>query len=241
MTRIWKAGSLILLAVFAVAININTVTADEAERTADAAWKQLELDEPDASRALLQLSRDPVGAMTVFRAHLKPLKLTGDRLKELIVQLSSDDEKVWMAAFEELEYFDPRLALDLPTLMEVVQVAPVRQRLTEVLSGRPAGSLREEDVNLRKVGDDGYNFSSGDGSWWAEHKIERLKGRGWGNPKKKWQRALRAIAILEQMGTPEAEALLEDLATGHPEAQPTVFAKECLERLQKRAAATPSE
>lgn len=216
-----------------------SVMAEEAqpvddERAAETWWKKLELDEPEASRALLKLAHDPVGAIAVFRAHLKPLKLDGDRLKELIVQLSSEDEKVWKPAFEELEYFDPRLALDLPTLMDVVQVSPVRQRLTEILSGRPPGSLKEQEVQLRKVGDDGYNFSSGNGSWWAEHKIERLKGQGWGNPKKKWQRALRAMAILEQMGTPEAEVMLEDLATGHPEAQPTLFAKECLERSRKR-------
>ncbi len=207
--------------------------------TAETWWKKLELDEPEASRALLKLSQDPIAATAIFRANLKPLKLDGDRLKDMIVKLSSDEEKVWKAAFEELEYFDPRLALDLSTLMDVVQVAPVRQRLTEILSGRPAGSLAEKEITLRKAGDDGFNFFDGRGSWWAEHKIERLKGQGWGNPKKKWQRALRATALLEQIGTPEAIAILEDLASGHPEAQPTLYAQECLQRLQSSSAPKP--
>lgn len=197
----------------------------------ETAWRNLEKNEPESTQALLQLSRDPVATLAVFRAHLKPLNLTGDRLKELIVKLSSDDEKTWQAAFEELEYFDPRLALDLPTLMDVVQAAPVRQRLVTILSGRPAANVIAGDIELRKVGDDGYNFSAG-GSWWAEHKIERLTSEfGWGNPKRKWTRAIRAIVLLEHFGTPEAQAILEDLAKGHAEAQPTKVAKQALERL----------
>lgn len=228
----WSWALIILILTPSLTLADDNPSKDEPP-TAETWWKKLELDEPESSRALLKLSRDPVGAIAVFRAKLKPLKLDGDRLKDLIVQLSSEDEKIWHTAFEELEYFDPRLALDLVTLMDIVQVNPVRSRLTEVLSGREAGSLKDQDIQLRPVGADGYNFSGGIGSWWAEHKIERLKGQGWGNPKKKWQRALRAIALLEQMGTPEAQALLEDLAAGHPEAQPTIFAKECLERLQQ--------
>lgn len=208
----------------------------EKESAVVLAWRDLEKAEPESTRALLQLSRDRVATIALLRGELKPLKLTGDRMKDLLVQLSSEDEKTWKAAFEELEYFDPRLALDLPTLMDVVQATPVRQRLTEILSGRPAGSLAEKEITLRKAGDDGYNFFDGRGSWWAEHKLERLKGQGWGNPKKKWTRALRAISLLEFFGTPEAIAILEDLATGHPEAHPTVAAKESLERLQSRDA-----
>ncbi|HET6423736.1 MAG TPA: hypothetical protein VFG20_08645 [Planctomycetaceae bacterium] len=204
----------------------------EKESVVMTAWRDLEKDEPESTRALLQLSRDRIATMALLRGQLKPLKLTGDRMKELIVQLSNDDEKIWKPAFEELEYFDPRLALDLSTLMDIVQATPVRQRLVEILSGRQAGTLMNEDVTLRKIGDDAYNFVSG-GSWWAEHKIERLKNQGWGNPKKKWTRALRAISLLEHFGTPEAVAILEDMATGHPEAHPTVAAKECLERLQR--------
>lgn len=217
-------------------VSCSSLFADEPDENVPPvmrAWQDLEKDEPVSTQALLQLSRDPVATIALLRGQLKPLKLTGERMKDLIVQLSSEEEKTWKAAFEELEYFDPRLALDLPTLMDVVQAAPVRQRITEVLSGRPAGQLEGKEITLRKAGDDGYNFFDGRGSWWAEHKIERLKNQGWGNPKKKWTRALRAIALLEHFGTPEAIAILEDMASGHQEAHPTVAAEESLGRLQK--------
>jgi WD40 repeat protein len=52
-------------------------------------------------------------------------------------------------------------------------------------------------------------------------------------------RGLRAVAVLEQLGTPEARGLLERLATGAPEARLTQEARASLERLARRPAALP--
>ena len=56
-----------------------------------------------------------------------------------------------------------------------------------------------------------------------------------GNPKKKWTRAVRAIVLLEHIGTPDAVAVLKELATGHADAQPTKAAKEAVARLSGTA------
>lgn len=195
----------------------------------EAWWDDLEKSDPDASRALLKFAAQPKAAIPFFQAHLKPLTLDAEHLTDLLKLLASEDEAVWKPAFAELEYFDPRLAADLETLMDGVLVSPVRQRMVEVLSGRDAGSLAGKDVQLRKFGDGDYNFFADNGSWWAEPRIERLRSdMGWGNPKKKWTRALRAIVLLDHFGTPEAVALLKDLTTGHPDAEPTVLAKAAL-------------
>ena len=122
----------------------------------------------------------------------------------------------------------------LPTLMDKVTETPARQRLVEVLSCREAGSLKEKKVELRKHGDF-YNFFAERGSWWAEHKISRINSYGWEIPKRKWIRAVRAIVLLEHIGTPDAVAIVKEMATGHPEAQPTRVAKESLDRLAARA------
>ncbi|HVS36081.1 MAG TPA: hypothetical protein VMS17_10915 [Gemmataceae bacterium] len=52
-------------------------------------------------------------------------------------------------------------------------------------------------------------------------------------------RSLRAIWVLERIGTPEARAVLEDLAKGAPEVRQTQEAKAALDFLDKRAAAKP--
>jgi hypothetical protein len=51
-------------------------------------------------------------------------------------------------------------------------------------------------------------------------------------------RALRAIEVLEHIGTPEASRLLKALADGAPEARLTREAKAALQRLEKRSGTT---
>ena len=51
--------------------------------------------------------------------------------------------------------------------------------------------------------------------------------------------ALRAVEVLEYIGTPEAHRVLQALAQGVPEVRLTVEAKASLERLARRPAATP--
>jgi RNA polymerase sigma factor (sigma-70 family) len=57
-------------------------------------------------------------------------------------------------------------------------------------------------------------------------------GRPLAAPRLAWVRAARAVAVLEQIGTPEAKKILEALAEGEAEAPPTKAAKEALERLK---------
>ncbi|WP_406694989.1 RNA polymerase sigma factor [Singulisphaera sp. Ch08] len=192
-------------------------------------WTELEKDEPEASRALLKLADRPADTVPFLKGKLKPLILDGNRLKELLVKLGSMDENDWRPAFAELEYFDPRLAVELETLMTDVGESPTRQRIVAVLGGHPADTFEGKAVILRPV-DGGFNFFvTPGGAWWAEHDVARIN-RGQVT-KKKWIRAVRAIALLEHLGTPEAVAILKEMATGHPLAQPTRAAKQASEKL----------
>jgi hypothetical protein len=198
-------------------------------------WSDLEKTEAIASRALLKMADRPKETIAFLKGNLKPLKITADRVQTLLVNLGSDKEETAKAAFEELEYFDPRLAIDLQTLMNDVVTFPARQRMVEVLSQRPKGSLEDKEVNIRSIGSasEGYNFFDGRSSWWAEHRVDRINIGG--NMKRKWTQAVRAIILLEHIGTPEAVAILRDMASGHAVAQPTKLAAEALERLQNKS------
>jgi hypothetical protein len=200
----------------------------------EAWWADLEKEETDATRALLNLADRPRETVVFLKGKMRPLKISAAEARALLLKLGSQNEKVWMPAFEELEYFDPRLAIDLETLMDRYKEAPGRQRMVEVMSGREVGQLTGKEVSLRRVGrGDGFNFFAQPnfGSWWAEHRVERINTLGRINLKKKWTRAVRAIVLLEHLGTPDAVAILKDMATGHPDAQPTRVARDALKRL----------
>ena len=196
-------------------------------------WADLIKDEPAASRALLKLAARPGETTAFLKDKMPPLTVDAERVQFLLNILGDEKEEIWKPAFEELEYFDPRLAIDLDTLMSTVTNTPARQRMVEVLSGRQANSLGRDKVDLRKFGKDeqSYNFFSGIGSWWAEPKVAKLNSFAWGNTKSRWTRAVRAIALLESFGTPEATDQIREMAKGHPDAQPTVVAKETLGRI----------
>jgi hypothetical protein len=201
----------------------------------EAWWDDLQKGEFEATRAILEFSARPNEAVAFLARRMKPLKIDADRVKDLIEMLKSDQEEAWMPAFEYLEYFDPRLAIDLPVLMLEVTDLRARQRIVEVMSGRKAGSLEGKEVSLKKLSRaDGFNFSSDRGSWWAEHRVDRINSDSWSNRKKKWTRAVRAIALLEHIGTSDAIAILKAMANGHPEAQPTKAAKQALEQVASK-------
>ncbi len=226
----------------AVASGASGLRADDPPAEAkllEACWVDLAKFEPDSSRALLKMAGRPKEATAFLKDRMKPLKVDPARVQFLLTMLNDENEAIWKPAFEELDNFDPRLAIDLETLMADTVMVPARQRLVEVLSGRPPGSLNLVTVNIRRIGGggEGFNFfSSPGGSWWAEHRIDRINASPWGNTKKQWTRSVRAIALLESFGTPEAVAIIREMATGHPEAQVTKVAGETLARI---AAASP--
>jgi hypothetical protein len=202
-------------------------------------WADLAGDELTASRALLKLADRPAEAVALCGEKLKALTIDEKRVRALLADLGDEKEQTWKAAVEELEYFDPRLAVDLPTLMDSVTDRAARARLVAVLSGdRPADRLlREKEPitlsrSVEKTGEVYYNFRQG-GAWWAEHRVDRINVGTYGNKRKYWTRAVRAVVLLEHVNTPAAVAVLKELAAGHPDAQPTKAAKEALGRLGK--------
>ena len=223
------------LAVLASMFSSSGAATDD-EKQMEAWWVELEKGDLVATRALLNLSARPNDTVAFLKKKMKPLTISSGQVRALLLKLGKENASVWKPAFEELEYFDPRLAIDLQTLMDRYTESPTRQRMVEILSGRDAGSLQGKTVKLRKFGgpDDFNFFVEKQGSWWAENRVERLTAEFGGNVKKKWTRAVRAIVFLEHVGTADATAILTDMSTGHPDAYPTKVAKEALQTVARR-------
>lgn len=64
-----------------------------------------------------------------------------------------------------------------------------------------------------------------------EGVLERITGL---SPRPARLRELRALEVLERIGSPEAQRLLNDLAAGVPESGLTIAVKESLRRLSAR-------
>ena len=84
-----------------------------------------------------------------------------------------------------------------------------------ILRGRGADHFEGKDITLVPYRD-GFNFSAGHGSYWAEHRVARINFNRWSARKPKWTRAELAIILLERVPTPEAIAILCEMTTGHP-------------------------
>jgi hypothetical protein len=213
-----------------------TTQAADATAQMESWWDDLQKPEPWASRALLEFSARPADSVAFIKAHLKPLKIEPTHLDELLAALGSDDEKVWKPAFQELSYLDPRLNKDLPTLMSQADNPIKRNHLVEVLCDAEPDHWKGHSIVLQpiRVGPNSYDFldTTQRRMWTAEDKVSRLDTTA-ENLKKQWQRADRAIVLLQHIGTPEAISVLKDLATGNADARPTKIAKVALDSLEQ--------
>ena len=91
-------------------------------------WSDLEKGDTPATRALLELADRPNDAVAFLAKKLKPLTISSAQVKALLLKLGNDNEAVWRPAFDELDYLDPRLAIDIETLMDRCTEYPLRQR-----------------------------------------------------------------------------------------------------------------
>jgi hypothetical protein len=200
----------------------------------DAAWEDLQsTDELIASRALLWLASHRDAAVGYLKKKLRPLNLRKGRAYFLIAQLGVPNEMAARPAFEELRYFDPRLALDDDELRKVMaDNPPADRRLGEILCDLPMNTMSGGPWHWNSPDNKVYRFSWGEGHSQRDVPIAvSLVGKG--GRKATWARASRAVAVLEFIGTPQARAVLADLATGHPDAAPTKAARAAWERLRR--------
>jgi hypothetical protein len=200
----------------------------------DALWADLlSPDEQVATVAALRLAADPDSAVEYLRDKLPPVQLTKERAKTLIEDLVKGGRPARFA-FEELHYFDFRLALKHEEQAEAM-LGPAGAHLCALLCEtspdnfppQPPGAFHWNSPDNKR-----WRFHWGD--WIDQHDVAiYVADIGTLGRNAAWVRAVRAVGILEHIGTPPAQKILEGLATGHPDAAPTKAAKRTLERLKK--------
>jgi len=226
--------SLVVCAPLLPAAPLPRPSPEKVRKELDVLWADLlSPDELTAGRALLKFATRPEDTVNYLKDKLSPLNLNKIRVKRLLTELGGDDNKAVRAAFAELMYFDPRLALGDEELRDALRDRPASRRLGEVLCDLPLGAFWRRQWHWYSPDNKIYRFNHGEEIENRAIAIE-VAGIGTHGRKLSWVRAVRAVALLEQIATPGAVQILEDLATGHPEAAPTKAAKVALERLRKK-------
>ena len=108
-----------------------------APPTLDELWEDLAKEEVPASRALLQMADRKDDLVPFLRKRLKPLTITAARVRELVKDLGDKNDAVATEAYEALEYFDPRLAIEYSLVFRCLTARPAD---AEVPSGNESTS-----------------------------------------------------------------------------------------------------
>ena len=64
-----------------------------------ALWSDLYVDDPAAANAVIKLYKIPSAAVPFLKEKLQPLKLDPDQCRRLLLELGSENEKVWKTAW----------------------------------------------------------------------------------------------------------------------------------------------
>jgi hypothetical protein len=167
-----------------------------------------------------------------LKKKLRPVQADAKQIKAWFADLGSEDEKVWKPALESMKFFDPRLALTEEELLKAPTNDLAKRRTYEVLFESDTSHVAgKTDFSIEVV--DGVfklGMPSGNPAPNSRHHFTAGYRPLKDMDKFCWQQQELAILAVERINTPEARALLKDLATGHPEARPTREAKEALQR-----------
>jgi hypothetical protein len=202
----------------------------------DEQWKQLSQSSNESVQATLWFAKQPETTHYI-KQKLRPLKMEEKEAKQLIAKLFSEQEDEWKEAERDLVERCPLLAMPITDVWAEAKTHAERRRLAWVLLGKI--SNHENDQYELKEHAGGVftlvfsNWENGRQKSSIAVKVDASVIDQINN--QKWQRLQRAIYLLEHIGTPEAVKIIEEMATGHPEASPTKTAKEALKRIQKMA------
>jgi hypothetical protein len=216
--------------------------AASAQPALDQRWTDLaSADETTALRALLALSATPKETTAFLNEHLKPVKPDTKRIAQLIKQLDSTNFAARNQAMKELEYFGKYIKADLEAALKADPAVERKTRIQQLIEKMPRDKKDEPMPKMVPNARPGSSVSVSN----VNGKITILiDGQPLDfskmtppppppGPPQSWVRAVRAVTILEHLGTAEARQILDSMAAGEADALPTVAARAALDRLKK--------
>ncbi len=176
---------------------------------------------------------------------LSKVRLTPEKLKTRWAELAGvDAAQAWRAIWTLVaspeqtvpflhEQLQPATALDAQRIARLIaELDSDRFAVREKAEGELERLGEEAEPALRKA-------LAGRSSAEVGRRVRKLLGRLASGLSPDLLRAVRAVEVLEHIGTPEAQDVLKSLAQGAPQARLTQEAKASLERLARRPVATP--
>jgi HEAT repeat protein len=209
-------------------------------------WEDLSSgDDAVFSRALLGLAASPKETVAFLQERLKPVAVDAEAVEKILKDLDSNDFAVRTQAAEELEYLGKYAKPLLDKALTQDRPLEVKKRVQDILAKLPkdkekeadaaaagaAGGAQQVQIQVQNIGGKQMRRIILNGRVIEDGQAQAPAGPV--GPSPLWLRAVRSVAILESIGTPEARKLLEDLSKGEAEALPTKEAKAALDRLAK--------
>ena len=191
-----------------------------------AAWDKLWTYGPECP-LLCHLLKEPRLGVVFLRGKLTPITLTEKEAKDLLARLGSDQEEEWQAAYTVLRVRDVRLAMTLRDAWAKTTTPEQRRRLVAVTAywGGQYDTPEQWDAEfqrIRKDGDVPFPSEPNDLAAWQERNPIAFEA----------PRVRLMLRTLEAMGTPEARAVAERMATGHPDVELTKEAAATAKRMK---------
>ena len=209
-----------------------------AQPTPDSRWADLASpDEVKATRAMLGLAATPKETIALLKERLQPVKADSKRVEQLVGQLKSSNFTVRGQAMAELEYLGKYIKADLEKMQKGNTDAEVGARIKQLLDKMPKEQKAAASMPLKARPGSSISVSNSNGQ--IRILIDGVPldltpqaaplPQG---PSPLWVRAVRAVTVLEHLGTPEAQQILQAIAGGEVDALPTMAAQEALKRLK---------
>jgi hypothetical protein len=204
------------------------------------AWDDLAGDDQaKIARASLVLGRSPAEGIAFVKQNLRPVKVDAKLLERWLKDLDAEESGTRASAQEELEYLDKYIKDDLKKVLAKPASAEARKRIQKLLERIETAEKNAKPPAPGPMGFKGRSIGVSNVNGQITITVDGVPldltprivvAAG---PPRHWVRAVRAIGVLEGMGTPEARQLLERIADGETDALPTIEARAALARLGK--------